>query len=68
MDGTFASPLDSTCDSNCFATVYSRFVGSGTTSWWIADLKLLRLNGALMNVIRTNATDVNVSSSDSKTQ
>ena len=29
---------------------------------------MLRLNGALVNVIRTNATDVNVSSSDSTTQ
>jgi hypothetical protein len=62
MGGTFVSPLDSSCTSNCFATIFSRFVGSGTVTWWIADIQVLRLNGALLNVIRTNATDVNVTS------
>ena len=68
VDGTFASPLDSTCARDCFATVYSRFVGSGTATWWLGDLKILRLNGALLNVIRTNATDVNVTSAQSGKQ
>ena len=65
VDGTFASPIDSECTKDCFATIFSRFVGSGTVTWWIADLQILRLNGALMNVIRTNATDVNVTSASS---
>ena len=68
MGGTFASPLDSACTKACFATLFSRFVGSGTVTWWIADISILRLNGALMNVIRTNATDVNVSSGSSGKQ
>ena len=67
-DGVFASPLDSTCTSDCFATIFSRFVGSGTVTWWIADITVLRLNGALLNVIQTNATDVNVTSASSGKQ
>jgi hypothetical protein len=68
VGGTFASPLDSSCVRDCFATLYSRFVGSGTATWWLADIKILRLNGALLNVIRTNATDINVTNAHSGMQ
>ena len=34
--------------------------GIGTGTWWITDIKATRLDGALINVVRTNATDINV--------
>jgi hypothetical protein len=32
----------------------------GEVTWWVGDLQIMRLNGALLNVLRTNVTDVNV--------
>ena len=60
VQGTFVSPIDSACVSDCVATIETRFVGSGEATWWIGDLEVMRMNSALLNVIRTNATDVNV--------
>ena len=60
VQGTFVSPIDSACISDCSGSIETRFVGSGEATWWIGDLEVMRLNGALLNVIHTNATDVNV--------
>ena len=35
-------------------------VGTYTGTFYVADVKLVKLNGALLNVIRTNITDINV--------
>ena len=37
--------------------------GNATGKFAIADIKVIRLNSALVNVIRTNASDINVTSS-----
>ena len=33
VGGTFVSPIDSVCSSDCYADIYTRFVGSGTLTW-----------------------------------
>ena len=38
--------------------------GNTTGTFAIADIRILRLNSALVNVIRTNASDINVTSDD----
>ena len=34
--------------------------GTYTGTFWLADVKIIKLNGALVNVIRTSGTDINV--------
>ena len=44
--------------------IYSRvMVGAGsntTATWWLSDFRVLRIDGSLRNIIRTNVSDVEV--------
>ena len=55
LSGTWIAPQD-----NGSAYVFFFNEGPGNQSWWLADVQLLRLSSALVNVIRTETTDVTV--------
>ena len=62
LSGTFLA--DDCQNGTAFALAWVD--GNYTGSFWLADVKLIKLNAALVNVIRTNGTDINVTGLDGR--